>query len=123
MKDETSKSIGYLDYSFMLSEDKPITDPTPTDAQKAATQVSIDKWDKINKMNILIIKSSMDLIMFGRIPEKKNAKDLLVIIKHQFEGSVKGRQYNGVYRNFQTSFRLWSCFRLVRNFLCAIFEA
>ena len=55
-------------------------------------------------MNILIIKSSIYSIMFGGIPEKENVKDFLVVIKHQFEGSVKGRKYNEVHRNFQTSF-------------------
>ena len=51
-------------------------------------------------MSILIIKSSIDLIMFGEILENENVKDLLVVIKHQFERSVKGSQYSGVYRNF-----------------------
>ena len=69
---------------------------------------------------ILIIKSSINPIMFGEIPEKENAKDLLVIIKHQFEEYVKGRQYSGVHRNFQTSFKFLSCFKLERNLLCVI---
>ena len=45
-------------------------------------------------MSILIIKSFIDPIMSGGIPEKENAKDLLAVIKHQFEGSVKSRQYS-----------------------------
>jgi len=95
-----------LDYNFVLSEDKPIINPTVTNAQKTATQVSIDKLMKTNKMSILLIKPSIDHIMFGGISKKKNAKALFVIIKDQFEGSVKGRQYSGIYRNFQTSFKL-----------------
>jgi len=47
----------------------------------------------------------MDLIMLGGISDKENTEDLLVVIKHQFEGSVKSRQYNKVHKNFQTSFR------------------
>ena len=66
--------------------------------------MSIDKWIKTNKMNILIIKSSTDPIMFGEIPEKENAKNLLVVMKQQFEGSVKDRQYSRVHRNFQNQF-------------------
>ena len=66
----------------MLTDDKPIIDPTTTDAQKTATQEFIDKWVKTNKMSILIIKFSINPIMFGEIPEKDNAKDLLVVIKH-----------------------------------------
>ena len=69
----------------MLTDDKPIIYPAVTDAQKAATRVSTDKWVKANKMSILIIKSSIDLIMFGEIPEKENVKDLLVVIKCQFK--------------------------------------
>ena len=103
--------------SFVLTENKPIIDPTATDAQKAATQVSINKWVKANKMSILIIKSSIDPIMSGGIPEKENAKDLLVVIKHQFEESVKS---NKVYKNFQTSFKFLSCFKFERNLLCVI---
>ena len=61
----------------MLSGDKPIIDPMITDAQKAVTQVFIDKWVKANKMCILIIKCCIDSIIFGGITEKENAKDLL----------------------------------------------
>ena len=32
--------------------------------------------------------------MSSEIPEKENAKDLLMVIKHQFEGSIKSRQYS-----------------------------
>ena len=39
-------ALDYLDYNFVLSEDMPIFDPTTTDAQQAAAQVSIDKWVK-----------------------------------------------------------------------------
>jgi len=78
----------------VLTEDKSIIDPTATDAQKATTQVSIDKWVKANKISILIIKSSKDPTMSGGISEKVNAKDLLAVIKHQFERSVKSRQYS-----------------------------
>jgi len=51
--------LGFLDYDFVLTEDKPIIDPTTTNAKKPATQVPIDKWVKANKMSILIIKSSI----------------------------------------------------------------
>jgi len=78
----------------VLTEDKPIIDQTATDAQKAATQVSIDKWVNANKMSIPLIKSSIDPIMSDGIPKKENAKNLLVVIKHQFERSVKNRQYS-----------------------------
>ena len=43
MKDETPDSIVFIDYNFVLPEDKPII-LAATDAQKAATQVSINKW-------------------------------------------------------------------------------
>ena len=32
--------------------------------------------------------------MSSEIPEKENAKDLLMVIKYQFEGSIKSRQYS-----------------------------
>jgi len=43
MKDETPDSIVFIDYNFVLAEDKYIIDPVTTNAQKIATQVSIDK--------------------------------------------------------------------------------
>ena len=58
--------------------------------------------------------------MFGGICEKENAKDLLVVIKNQSEGFVKGRLYSGVHRNFQISFKFLACFRFGRNLLCVI---
>ena len=70
------------DYNFVLTEDKPIIDPTTIDAQKAVTQVFIDKWVKANKMSILIIKCSIDPIMFGGISKKESTKDLFAVIKY-----------------------------------------
>ena len=110
-----------LNYNFVLTEDKPIINPIATYAQKAATQVSIDKWIKTNKMSILITKPSIDPIMFREISEKENAKDLLVVMKHPFDRSVKSRQYSGVHRNFQTNFKFWSHFRFGNKPLCVIF--
>ena len=71
-------------------------------------------------MSIRIIKCFTDPIMFSGISKKENVKDLLVVIKHQFKGSVKGRLYSGVHRNFQTSFKFLSCIKFGRNFLYGI---
>jgi hypothetical protein len=49
--------LGCLHYDFVLTVAKPVIRPTVTDAQKAATQLSIYKWVKVDKMSILIIKS------------------------------------------------------------------
>ena len=74
LEDETLDSIGCLDYDFVLTENKSIIGPTTTSAQKAATQVSIHKWVEANNTSILIIKSSMNPIMSGGIPEKENLR-------------------------------------------------
>jgi len=86
--------LNCLDYDFVMTEDKLIIDQITTDAQKATTQAYTDKGVMSNKMSILIIKPSIDPIMSDRIPEKENAKNLLVVINHQFERSVKSKQYS-----------------------------
>ncbi|KAF6154920.1 hypothetical protein GIB67_018357, partial [Kingdonia uniflora] len=82
-----------FDFDFIFVEAKP-ADLTTTfsDAEKVAHA----KWVKANKMANLIIHSSIDPIMWGGIAEKSIVKELLDAIKKQFEGSVKGRQYNNL---------------------------
>ncbi|KAF6136141.1 hypothetical protein GIB67_030189 [Kingdonia uniflora] len=64
-----------------------------TDTSSDVEKMAYAKWVKANKIANLIIRSSIDPIMRGGIAERGTAKELLDVIKKQFEGSVKGRQY------------------------------
>ncbi|KAL5700091.1 hypothetical protein ACHQM5_025586 [Ranunculus cassubicifolius] len=84
--------LGYLEYDFVLTEDQPVITGVDTPDQVAARQ----KWVKANNMASLIIRSRIDPIMRGGIPQTLTAKELFSTIKQQFEGSVKGRQYSNL---------------------------
>ncbi|KAF6172083.1 hypothetical protein GIB67_029501 [Kingdonia uniflora] len=86
-------SLGYLDFDFVFTETKPAD---LTDTSSNVEKVAYAKWVKANKMTNLIYRSSIDSIMRGGIAEKGTAKKLLDVIKKQFKGSVKGRQYNNL---------------------------
>ncbi|KAL5717977.1 hypothetical protein ACHQM5_010924 [Ranunculus cassubicifolius] len=84
--------LGYLEYDFVLTEDQPVFTGVDTPTQVDARQ----KWVKANNMASLIIRSRIDPIMRGGIPQTLTAKELFATIKQQFEGSVKGRQYSNL---------------------------
>ncbi|KAF6166873.1 hypothetical protein GIB67_026652 [Kingdonia uniflora] len=66
------------------------------DTSSDVEKVAYVKWVKANKMVNLIIRSSINPIMRGA--EKGTAKELLDVIKKQFEGFIKGRQYSNLYK-------------------------
>ena len=87
--------LGCLDYDFVLTEEKP---PTPTKESTETQRATHAKWVKANKLAILIIRASIDETIRGGIPSKETVKELLEIIKAQFQGSIRARQYSNLLK-------------------------
>ncbi|KAF6161569.1 hypothetical protein GIB67_009448, partial [Kingdonia uniflora] len=92
---------GYLDFNFVLTKAKPVD---LTNTSSGTEKVAHAKWIKANKMENFIIPSSIDPIIQGGIAEKGAAKELLDVIKKQFEGSVKERLYSNLSKFFSQKY-------------------
>ncbi|KAF6147091.1 hypothetical protein GIB67_036810 [Kingdonia uniflora] len=110
---EIQIALGYLDFDFVLTEAK---SADFTDTSYDVEKVAYVRWVKANKMTNLIIHSSIDPIMWGGIAERGTVKELLDVIKKQFEGSIKGRQYSKLSQFLSLKYDgIWSlpqCFEM-----------
>ncbi|OVA00008.1 hypothetical protein BVC80_1445g4 [Macleaya cordata] len=90
-KRQITLQLGLLDFDFVLTEARPVV-PTAesTDVEKA----TFKKWEKINKLCMMVIRGSIHETISGGIPETTTAKELFELINKQFMGTVHSRQYN-----------------------------
>ncbi|OVA00205.1 hypothetical protein BVC80_23g2 [Macleaya cordata] len=89
-KRQITLQLGLLDFDFVLTEARPIV-PTAesTDVEKA----TFKKWEKVNKLCMMVIRGSIHETISGGIPETTTAKELFELINKQFMGTVHSRQF------------------------------
>ncbi|XP_021821745.1 uncharacterized protein LOC110763298 [Prunus avium] len=85
-KQDLEISLGFLDYDFVLRE-KPPQEPA-ADAS-AETKTKFAKWEKANKMAMLIMQRAMSSSVKGSIPKSKNAQQYYESIAQRFKESEK----------------------------------
>ncbi|CAL8169344.1 unnamed protein product [Prunus armeniaca] len=85
-KQDLEISLGFLDYDFVLRE-KPPQEPA-ADAS-AETKTKFAKWEKANKMAMLIMQRAMYSSVKGSIPKSKNAQQYYESIAQRFKESEK----------------------------------
>ncbi|XP_026445710.1 uncharacterized protein LOC113346391 [Papaver somniferum] len=78
--------IGYLEYDISLRDSMP---QKPVDNSNRGEKQNYYKWEKVNRMSIMIIQGSIPDATQGGILLKDTAKELLDVIKSQFMGSAK----------------------------------
>ncbi|GAV81029.1 hypothetical protein CFOL_v3_24488 [Cephalotus follicularis] len=78
--------LGVMDLDHALQIDTPtaITAQSTTE-QKAA----YEKWERSNRMSLMIMKSSIYVAIRGAIPDSNDAKTYLASLEEQFKGSSK----------------------------------
>ncbi|KAG6476147.1 hypothetical protein ZIOFF_065383 [Zingiber officinale] len=75
-----------MDLYYALRVDKPIPlSNTSTQDEKSA----YEKWERSNRLSLMIMKGSISSNIRGGVPDSKNAKDLLDSIEEQFQSSSK----------------------------------
>ena len=75
-----------MDLDYALRHDAPST----LTAESSADQKSEhDKWERSNRMSLMIIKNSISVAIRGAIPDSENAKTYLNSVEEQFKGSSK----------------------------------
>ncbi|KAK3023367.1 hypothetical protein RJ639_043448 [Escallonia herrerae] len=85
-KEQISIILGVMDLDYALRVDAPaaLTAESSTE-QKAA----YEKWERSNRISLMIMKGSITTANRGAIPDSDNAKLYLAHIEEQFQGSSK----------------------------------
>ncbi|KAK3032597.1 hypothetical protein RJ639_037361 [Escallonia herrerae] len=85
-KEQISIILGIMDLDYALRVDTPaaLTAESSTE-QKAA----YEKWERSNRISLMIMKDSITTAIRGAIPDSDNAKLYLAHIEEQFQGSSK----------------------------------
>ncbi|KAK3005038.1 hypothetical protein RJ639_017311 [Escallonia herrerae] len=85
-KEQISIILGVMDLDYALRVDAPaaLTAESSTE-QKAA----YEKWERSNRISLLIMKGSITTAIRGAIPDSDNAKLYLAHIEEQFQDSSK----------------------------------
>ncbi|KAK3002003.1 hypothetical protein RJ639_020929 [Escallonia herrerae] len=85
-KEQISIILGVMDLDYALWVDAPaaLTAESSTE-QKAA----YEKWERSNRISLMIMKGSITTAIRGAIPDSDNAKLYLAHIEEQFQGSSK----------------------------------
>ncbi len=82
-KESVEIALGCMDLDLALREERPI--PTAENSH----ELKIEKWDRSNRMCLMIIKKSIPEVFRGSIAEDENAKKFLGSIEKSFAKSDK----------------------------------
>lgn len=79
-------SLGILGFDHALLTPAP---PALTDKSTAVDQIAHEKWERCNRMSLMVMKKSIDITIRGAIPESENAKTYLESVEEYYKGTSK----------------------------------
>ncbi|XP_028114160.1 uncharacterized protein LOC114312148 [Camellia sinensis] len=85
-KDKILLTLGCMDLDLALRVDEP---PEPTDESSAAEKSAYDKWERSNRLSLMLIKSHISQSIRGLIPPSDKVKNYMRAIEEQFVSSDK----------------------------------
>ncbi|KAL4554216.1 hypothetical protein LXL04_037399 [Taraxacum kok-saghyz] len=85
-KDSLNLALGVMELDHALR-----FDPPEALNEKSTTEQKLfyDKWERSNRMSLMIIKNSISMPIRGAIPDSENAKTYLESVEEQFRGTSK----------------------------------
>nr|XP_028949145.1 uncharacterized protein LOC114821289 [Malus domestica] len=78
-KEDIEIVLGLMDLDLALREDQPATITTESTTYQ---RIKSEKWERANRMSIMIMKKAMAQSVKGGIPKHTNAKAFLAVIGH-----------------------------------------
>ena len=78
--------LGCMDLDYALREDRP---PDLTSASTVEQRTAMEKWERTNRMSLMIMKHSIPEAIRGAIPEETRVKTFLDHIANQFAANEK----------------------------------
>ncbi|KAI3797123.1 hypothetical protein L1987_32375 [Smallanthus sonchifolius] len=85
-KDSLMLNLAMLDFDYALRETAP---PALTDKSTADDKILHEKWNRCNRMSLMLIKQSISIAIRGAIPDSTDAKTYLASVEEQFKGTSK----------------------------------
>ncbi|VFQ64941.1 unnamed protein product [Cuscuta campestris] len=85
-KDSLMLTLGMLDFDYALREPAP---PALTDKSTVEDKIVHERWERCNRMALMLIKNSISIIIRGAIPDSSNAKTYLASVEEQFKATSK----------------------------------
>ncbi|XP_059438548.1 uncharacterized protein LOC132171279 [Corylus avellana] len=85
-KDKILLTLGCTDLDFALRVEEP---PVPTETSSLVEKTTYEKWERSNRLSLMLIKSHISKSIRGSIPPCDKVKDYLKAIEEQFVSSDK----------------------------------
>ena len=85
-KDSLMLTLDMLDFDYALREPAP---PALTDKSTAEDKIVHERWERCDRMALMLIKNSISIIIRGAIPDSSNAKTYLASVEEQFKATSK----------------------------------
>jgi hypothetical protein len=91
-KEQISINLGVMDLDYALRGKAPV--PLSSDDENLAERTKVyeankEKWERSNRLSLMIMKSTITLGIRGAIPDSECAKTYLASVEEQFKGSTK----------------------------------
>ncbi|KAI3816586.1 hypothetical protein L1987_16288 [Smallanthus sonchifolius] len=100
-RDSIKLTLGMMDLDYALRQDA----PDALTAESSADQKSEHaKWERSNRMSLMIIKNSISVAIRGAIPDSDNAKTYLNSVEEQFKGSSKAHASTLILKMLTTKY-------------------
>ncbi|GAV65560.1 UBN2_2 domain-containing protein [Cephalotus follicularis] len=85
-KEQIGIVLGVMDLDHALRLDTPAAIMAQSTIEQRA---AYEKWERSNRMSLMIMKSSISVAIQGAIPDSNDAKTYLASVEEQFKGSSK----------------------------------
>ncbi|KAM1674536.1 hypothetical protein COP2_041408 [Malus domestica] len=85
-KEDVQIVLGLMDLDLALRKDKPAT---LTDESMPDQKSKFEKWERANRMSLMIMTKAMAQPVKGGIPKLDNAKEFLAVVGEKFKESEK----------------------------------
>ncbi|VFQ70962.1 unnamed protein product [Cuscuta campestris] len=79
-------TLGMLDFDYSLRDPAP---PALTDKSTAEDKIVHERWERCNRMTLMLIKNSISIIFRGAISDSSNAKTYLASVEEKFKETSK----------------------------------
>ena len=85
-KEKVLLTLGCLDLDLALHVEEP---PKPTKSSTPEAKASYERWERSNRLSLMLIKAHISQSIRGSIPNNDNVKAYMKAIDEQFVGSDK----------------------------------
>ena len=85
-KDKILLTLGCMDVDLALRVDEP---PSPTESSMPEDKAAYERWEKSNRLSMMLIKAHISQSIRGSIPNCTKVKAYMEAIEKQFVSSEK----------------------------------